>query len=211
MTMNPIDPLELRQVVNRWENIKRRTRQRDVKTALSLNFWRAVALIETPSGLIVSIEPTHSAYQAHLTESDLQIIEWALSLELNKPCFVGTLPFGTIPLPSQTEETPTAKDPPITDETPRVITRPLVLAAWETAKMHLKQTVPLAAAYMEHCTVLNIEEADNEPAIIIQVDNQQHFGTLKAYGLSDDIEATLIQELGLKCKAKFIPPQPLQE
>lgn len=208
MSTNPTEPIHLKHMIKQWENVRRRTRQRSPQIAMNLSLWRVVALTETPTGFIVSIQPTASAFQAHLGENDLKIIEWALSLEMNTPCFVGLLPSGSIPTPQQMmKEIQDIMPLQTLEEAPKELTEQSIRIAWGIAQIRLKQTIPLVAAYMDHCQIVNIEKSVKELTLVIQVDKQQYFSSLKAYDRYKDIEAVLAQELERACKVILTPPQ----
>ena len=202
MSTNPTEPLSLKQVIGRWGNIKKRVRQKSTLKAAYLNHCQIVGLIEAPKSPVILIQAAHPRHYTILITQGLQEIEWAFSMELNKPCIIRLLPPDAMPPLSNNNEN---QEPGPAGDT-KILTKQLVVSVWESIKQQIRKTIPLVAVYMEHCHVVDIQESPNGPLVLLQTETQQIFESLKAYNRFRDIEAALTQELGIACSVKLIPP-----
>lgn len=200
MTVNPIEPLSLKQIIAKWEIIKRRVRQKSGLLAALLNYCQVVDLIVTSEGAVVFIQVANQKHYNTLQMRGSKDIEWILTIEFNRPCFVRILSPNTA-LPGQTVSRNSELN---MVESTGALTKQLILNIWENMKKHLKLANPLTAVYADHCEVIDIEETPEGPVVLLQVENQQYLESLQAYDRFKDIEAGLAQELGIKCRVKLI-------
>jgi DNA polymerase-3 subunit gamma/tau len=92
--------LTLQEVREKWDNVKKRVRPKNPKTAAMLNSFTVVGVEGTPQEVVVVIQAAYDLHHKYVQEGDrAKDVDWALSTEFKQQCRVRLLAPGTT-LPS---------------------------------------------------------------------------------------------------------------
>lgn len=91
--------LTLQQVREAWDNVKKRVRPKNPKTAAMLNSFTVIGVEGTVAEAIVVIQAAYELHHKYVQESErARDVDWALTTEFRQPCRVRLLaPGATLP------------------------------------------------------------------------------------------------------------------
>src|SRR6266487_1036311 len=99
LTENSLPSLTLQQVKDAWENVKKRVRPKNPKTAAMLNSFTVVGVEGTAEEAVVVIQAAYELHHKYVQEGERsKDVDWAFSTEFRQKCRVRLLaPGATLP------------------------------------------------------------------------------------------------------------------
>ena len=92
LTENSLASLTLQQVKDAWENVKKRVRPRNPKTAAMLNGFTVVGVEGTAEEAVVVIQAAYELHHKYVQEGERsKDVDWAFSTEFRQKCRVRLL------------------------------------------------------------------------------------------------------------------------
>jgi len=92
LTENTLPSLTLQQVKDAWENVKKRVRPKNPKTAAMLNSFTVVGVEGTAEEAVVVIQAAYELHHKYVQEGERsKDVDWAISTEFRQKCRVRLL------------------------------------------------------------------------------------------------------------------------
>lgn len=186
-------PLTLEQVRQRWGNAKMLVKGKNssgIKIAAYLNDYSIVGVEDAANEPTIVIQATHAPHYKYLVESTyLQDIEWALSTEFGRKCFVRLWPPGQLYVP--------------------IITIEQILEAWERIKRRTKGKGVLGlklSALLNDFTVKLVDNTFFVPVVTLQATHNLHYKFIAQPEYRETIEWAFSVEFGQQFIVQLLPP-----
>ncbi|SRR6266567_5002376 len=179
--------LTLQQVRDAWENVKKRVRPKNPKTASMLNSFTVVGVEGTAEEAIIFIRAPYEMHYKYVQEGERsKDVDWALSTEFKQRCSIRLLRPGESIVPA--------------------LTLQQVKDAWENVKKRVRPKNPQTAAMLNSFSVVAVENTAEEAIIVIQAAYELHHKYVQQGDRSKYVDWAFSTEFRQKCRVRLLAP-----